>query len=102
MPIAALAVLPLAAWQPGSITLTPHLALAALVVALFSSALPYPLEMLALKDMPIRVYGTFTSLDPAFGTLMGLLVLRELPSAAQLAGIAAIIAASLGTAAFST
>jgi inner membrane transporter RhtA len=101
MPIAALVMLPFAALQAGSITLTPHLALAALVMALFSSALPYPLEMIALMGMPIRVYGTFTSLEPAFGTLMGLLVLRELPSAVQLAGIAAIVAASLGAAAFS-
>jgi inner membrane transporter RhtA len=102
MPIAALVVLPFAAGQPGAITLTPHLAFAVLVMALFSSALPYPLEMIALMGMPIRVYGTFTSLEPAFGTLMGLLVLRELPSATQLAGIAAIVAASLGAAAFST
>ena len=101
MPIAALVMLPFAALQAGSITLTPHLALTALVMALFSSALPYPLEMIALMGMPIRVYGTFTSLEPAFGTLMGLLVLRELPSAVQLAGIAAIVAASLGAAAFS-
>jgi inner membrane transporter RhtA len=102
MAIAALLVLPLAAIQPGPILLTPHLAFAALVMALFSSALPFSLEMLALTGMPIRVYGTFTSLEPALGTLMGLLVLRELPTAAQLAGIAAIVAASLGTALFGT
>jgi inner membrane transporter RhtA len=102
MPIAALLVLPLAAVQPGTITVTPHLAIAALVMALFSSALPFSLEMIALTGMPIRVYGTFTSLEPACGTLMGLIVLRELPSGLQLAGIAAIVAASLGTAAFST
>jgi inner membrane transporter RhtA len=102
MAIAALMVLPFAAWQPGSITITPHLAIAALVVALFSSALPFPLELFALTGMPIRVYGTFTSLEPALGTLMGLLVLRELPGAVQLAGIAAIVAASLGTAVFSS
>lgn len=101
MVIAALLALPLAGWQPGSVTMTPYLWFAALVMALFSSALPYPLEMIALTGMPIRVYGTFTSLEPALGTLMGLLVLRELPSATQLAGIAAIVAASLGAAAFS-
>jgi inner membrane transporter RhtA len=101
MLIAALVLLPLAAWQPGSVTMTPYLWFAALVMALFSSALPYPLEMIALTGMPIRVYGTFTSLEPALGTLMGLLLLRELPSATQLAGIAAIVAASLGAAAFS-
>ena len=101
MPIAALLMLPLAAWQPGVITITPHVVWVALVMGLFSSALPYALEIVALTGMPIRVYGTFTSLDPAFATLMGLIVLRELPSATQLAGIAAIIAASLGAAAFS-
>ena len=61
-------------------TITPHLLVAALVMALFSSALPYAFEIIALTGMPIRVYGTCTSLDPALATLMGLLVLRELPS----------------------
>jgi inner membrane transporter RhtA len=102
MPIAALLVLPAAVLQPGAILITPHLALAALVMALFSSALPFSLEMIALTGMPIRVYGTFTSLEPALGTLMGLIVLAELPSAGQLVGITAIIAASLGTAIYTT
>jgi inner membrane transporter RhtA len=100
MAIAAGLMLPLAAIQPGSPALTTHLALAALVMGLFSSALPFSLEMIALTGMPTRVYGTFTSLEPALGTLMGLMVLRELPTTAQLAGIAAIVAASLGTAVF--
>lgn len=99
MPIAALLMVPVAAWQPGLITITPHLVVTALVMGLFSSALPYAFEIVALTGMPIRVYGTCTSLNPALATLMGLLVLRELPSAPQLAGIAAIIAASLGAAA---
>jgi inner membrane transporter RhtA len=102
MPIAALLVLPAAVLQPGTILITPHLAVGALVMALFSSALPFSLEMIALTGMPIRVYGTFTSLEPALGTLMGLIVLAELPSAGQLVGIAAIIAASLGTAIYTT
>jgi inner membrane transporter RhtA len=101
MAIAAIVMLPVAAVQPGPFAMTPHLALVALVMALFSSALPFSLEMIALTGMPIRVYGTFTSLEPALGTLMGLVVLHELPSATQLAGIAAIVAASLGTAVFS-
>lgn len=70
----------------------------ALVVGVFSSAIPFSLEMFALTRMPTRVYGTLTSLEPAVGTLMGLLVLRELPTPVQLAGIAAVTAASIGTA----
>jgi inner membrane transporter RhtA len=90
--------LPLAIVQSSPVTVTLHLALAALLMAIFSSALPFSLEMIALKGMPIRVYGTFTSVEPAMGALMGLWVLRELPTSAQLAGIGAIVAASLGAA----
>lgn len=98
MAIAALMLLPVAAVQPGTIQLTPQLVTAMCVVALFSSALPYSLEMIALTGMPIRVYGTFTSLDPVMGTLMGLLILRELPTGSELLGISAIVVASLGAA----
>ncbi len=102
MAIAALLMLPVAVLHPGTFSITPHLALAALVMALFSSALPFSLEMIALTGMPLRVYGTFTSLEPAMGTLMGLIVLAELPTAGQLLGIAAIVVASLGTALYTT
>lgn len=100
MAIGAVLLLPVAALQAGTVSITPHLAGVALVMALFSSALPFSLEMIALTGMPIRVYGTFTSLEPAMGALMGLLVLRELPTSAQLIGIAAIVVASLGAAIF--
>jgi inner membrane transporter RhtA len=102
MAIAALLMLPVAVLQPGTLSITPHLAVAAVVMALFSSALPFSLEMIALTGMPLRVYGTFTSLEPALGTLMGLIVLAELPTAGQLLGIAAIVVASLGTALYTT
>jgi inner membrane transporter RhtA len=68
----------------------------ALVVGVLSSAVPFSLEMFALTRMPTRVYGTLTSLEPAVGTLMGLLLLQELPSAQQLVGVVAVIAASVG------
>jgi len=98
MACSAVLILPIAALQSGRVVITPHLAVAALIVGLFSSALPFSLEMIAITRIPVRAYGTFTSLDPVFGTLMGLAVLRELPSTAQLVGIAAIVVASLGTA----
>ncbi len=98
MPIAAVMMLPLAALQPGALSFTPFIIMAILVMGLFSSALPYPLELLALTGMPIRVYGILTALEPASGTLMGLLLLHELPTPAQLIGIAAVVAASVGTA----
>jgi inner membrane transporter RhtA len=70
----------------------------ALLVGVLSSAVPFSLEMYALTRMPTRVYGTLASLEPAVGALMGLIVLHELPTMLQLAGIVAVTAASVGMA----
>ncbi|MFO1504380.1 MAG: EamA family transporter [Steroidobacteraceae bacterium] len=69
----------------------------ALVVAVLSSALPYTLEMYALRHIPARSFGILMSGEPAIGALMGLMLLAERLSLAQWLGIAAVIAASLGT-----
>lgn len=98
MAIAALLALPFgfsAAWP---YLTDPHVMAGAAVVGLFSSALPFWLEMMALTRMPARVYGTLTSLEPALGALTGFLFLHESLSALQCAGIAAVIAAAFGTA----
>jgi inner membrane transporter RhtA len=93
-----LMLLPVALLTPHHFGFAPREVGDALMVGLFSSALPYPLELYALTRMSTRVYGTLTSLEPAVGALMGLLVLQELPTAIQLAGMAAVMAASVGTA----
>jgi len=69
----------------------------ALAVAMLSSALPYTLEMYALRYIPARSFGILMSGEPAIGALMGLLLLGERLSVAQWLGIAAVIMASLGT-----
>jgi inner membrane transporter RhtA len=52
----------------------------------------------ALTRMPARVYGTLTSLDPAFGAIMGLIVLGEALTPTQWAGIGIVMLAALGVA----
>ena len=98
MAVAALATLPLAALQPGHVEFTPGIAIAAVLMSVLSSAVPFQLEIIAITRLPTRVYSTLTSLEPALGTLSGLLFLREIPTATEITGVAAIIAASLGTA----
>lgn len=98
MAIAAVLVLPFGAAQAGAVLLTPSILVSALLVGLFSSALPFFLEMVALTRMPARIYGTLTCLEPALGALMGFLFLHESLAAPQLAGIAAVIVAAAGTA----
>ena len=99
--IGAVVLLPVTLVRSHHFVFTPGRMGEALAVGLFSSALPFSLEMFALTRMSTRVYGTLTSLEPAVGALMGFLVLHELPTALQLAGIAAVMAASVGTAAAS-
>jgi inner membrane transporter RhtA len=98
MGFGALAILPVTLLSAPKFSFTPAQLSDALMVGVFSSALPFSLEMYALTRMHTRVYGTLTSLEPAVGALAGLVMLHELPSALQLAGIAAVVAASVGTA----
>ena len=69
-----------------------------ILLALLSSAVPYSLEMTALTRIPVRAFGILMSLEPAVGAMAGLLILGEMPTALQWAGIMAVIMASVGTA----
>jgi inner membrane transporter RhtA len=96
MLVATLTVLPFALAAGGLAHLTPRLALAAAAVALLSSALPYALEMIALRALPTRTFSILMSLEPAVAALCGLAFLGERLAAAQWLAIALVIAASLG------
>lgn len=65
-------------------------------VAILSSALPYTLEMAALRHIPKRTFGVMLSLDPAIGALSGLILLHEQLSGQQWLAIACIVGASAG------
>ena len=68
-------------------------------VAIFSSALPFSLEMIALTGLSTRVYGSLTSMEPAIGAVLGLFFLGETLTLWQALGVMVIMGASLGTAA---
>ncbi|HET6346632.1 MAG TPA: DMT family transporter [Myxococcota bacterium] len=70
----------------------------ALAVAVLSSAIPYSLEMVALKRLPARTFGILMSLEPAVATVAGLTFLGERLSAPQSVAIALVMAASVGSA----
>lgn len=66
-------------------------------VAVMSSALPYTLEMTALRHLSMKSYGTLTSLEPALGALTGLWLLHEQLTLVHWLGIGAVMIASAGT-----
>ncbi|MET0271461.1 MAG: EamA family transporter, partial [Phenylobacterium sp.] len=95
--IAAVLVLPFGIYQAGAALLSPGLLPLALVVALFSTVIPFSLELYALPRMPARTFAVFTSLEPAFGALAGLVLLHERLAAPQVLGVLAVMIAAAGS-----
>jgi inner membrane transporter RhtA len=96
MVVATLTILPMVLASGGLSGVTPRLALAAAAVALFSSAVPYALELSALRAMPTRTFSILMSLEPAVAALCGLIFLGEQLGGMQWLAIALVIGASLG------
>jgi inner membrane transporter RhtA len=69
---------------------------ASIGLALLFPVLPFALEMAALRRMTHAAFGTLMALEPAFGVLIGLLVLHQKPSILQTAGILLVVGAGAG------
>ena len=73
--------------------LADPIALAAGVgVGVSSSVIPYVFDQLAMARLPRPTYALFVSLLPAVATVVGVVVLRQLPSIVELAGIGLVMA----------
>ncbi|MCF6404891.1 DMT family transporter [Chitinophaga filiformis] len=101
MCIGSLFVLPIGIFSGDLTVLDLRLILLGIVVALLTSAIPFTLEMRALKQLSAPHFGILMSLHPAFGALSGLLFLGEHLSIAQWVSVACVIAASAGATYFS-
>jgi inner membrane transporter RhtA len=101
MLFASLVIIPFTIWDGAVFNLTPTLFIKGLGVAILSSALPFSLEMMALKKLPAKTFSILMSLEPAFAAFSGLLFLSESLTFLQWISIACVIAASIGTTVFS-
>ena len=93
IPVAALATLPVGLPQVIGGEFTWWVLPAAAGIALISPVIAFGLEMLALRHMTHTAFGTLLSIEPAFGVLIGLLVLAQTPTFTQIAGIALVVLA---------
>lgn len=100
MLFAALIIVPFALWDGAVFNLTPLLFAKGLGVAVFSSALPFSLDLMALKKLPAKTFSILTSLQPAFAAFSGLIFLSEKLTSLQWISIACVIAASIGATVF--
>lgn len=66
-----------------------------MAAGVLSSAVPYVVDMLALRRVTPRFFAVFTSVNPAIAAIAGMLVLEELLTMHQWAGIAIISAVNV-------
>jgi inner membrane transporter RhtA len=61
-------------------------------VGVCSSVIPYVADQLALRRLSRATYALMVSLLPATATVIGIAVLGQVPSAAEVAGVALVVA----------
>ena len=76
--------------------LAPAVLAVGLGAGLLSSAIPYALELEALRRLPNSVFGVLMSLEPAVAAAIGFLALSQSLSAGQLMAVALVVLASAG------
>ncbi|GII81957.1 membrane protein [Sphaerisporangium rufum] len=91
MPIAALVALPLGAGQAAPAFADPALLAAAAGVGICSSVIPYVSDQLAMARLPRATYALMVSLLPATATIIGVLVLTQIPTVKEIAGVALVV-----------
>jgi inner membrane transporter RhtA len=92
MLVAAVVVTPLAGWAALPAAGDPVALAAGIGVGLCSSVVPYVADQLALARMPRATYSLLVALLPAVATVIGVIVLTQIPSAAEVLGVAAVAA----------
>lgn len=95
MAIAALVLMPWGIAFTGAALLQPKILLLGMGVALLSSAIPYSLELEALRSLPMSIFGILLSLEPVVAAIIGFLLLGE---TLQLRAIIAIILVAIAAA----
>ena len=92
MLIALIVVTPLAGWAAAPALIDPIALLAGAGVGISSSVIPYISDQLAMRRLARATYALMVSLLPATATLIGVVVLAQIPSWNEALGVALVIA----------
>jgi inner membrane transporter RhtA len=98
--VGTLVLFPFGIAGAGYALLDPKLLLAGFGVAMLSSAIPFSLDLEALRKLPARVFGVLMSLEPAVAALAGLVVLGERLEMRAVAAILFVTIAAAGASLF--
>jgi inner membrane transporter RhtA len=92
MLIALVVITPIGGWQAAPALLQPTAMLAGIGVGISSSVVPYVTDQLALARLARATYALMVALLPALATVIGIVVLAQIPSWTEVAGVALVIA----------
>ena len=93
MLLAAILVTPIAGWSAAPALADPVALAAGIGVGLASSVIPYVFDQLAMARLSRATYSLMVSLLPATATVVGIVVLAQVPTVIELAGVALVVAA---------
>ena len=93
MLIAAVAITPIGAPAVAPHLLDPGAVGAGIGVGISSSVIPYVCDQLAMARLPRATYSMMVSLLPATATVIGIVVLAQIPSGRQVLGVVLVMAA---------
>lgn len=96
MILAALLLLPVGVAEAGDELLAPGLLAIGFAVAMLSSAIPYSLELEALRRLPQGTFGVLMSLEPAVAAAVGFIGLDQGLAANEVLAIGLVVTASAG------
>jgi inner membrane transporter RhtA len=92
MAIAFVVVFPIGALEAAKAFAHPVLILAGIGVGICSSVIPYICDQFAMSRLPRASFALLLTLLPASATIMGAMVLAQIPSSRDLVGIALVMA----------
>ena len=92
MLIALIVVTPIGGWEVLPAIGDPVAILAGIGVGVSSSVIPYVTDQLAMRRLSRPTYALMVSLLPATATVVGIVVLAQIPSPAEVGGVALVIA----------
>jgi inner membrane transporter RhtA len=92
MALAFVLVMPIGFLQAVKALASPLLVLAGLGVGICSSVVPYVCDQLAMSRLPRASFALMLALLPATATLIGIVVLAQIPSPQDIAGIVLVMA----------
>ncbi len=93
MVIAAIVITPIGGSSAAPSLLDPVVLAAGVGVGLASSVIPYVCDQLAMARLSRATYSLMVSLLPATATVVGIVVLTQIPSAAEVVGVGLVVAA---------